>query len=272
MSEKFAAEQLMKRAYEVVHHETDCPSVGGGGDKDCRCDAVPFLRDLSATLQAKPDWPSDADVECALNARHLGLRVRDFRWESDNENDLMRAALQSVRPPAKTEECANGCPERQVCDYCQGTPGNTKDDAGVSSLVNLWRQKEVSDEPETEFDKGCEQTYNECADALESFAARHARQGETVDGGAPCRACGSVSVDTGFECNDCGYDNSRWYDAPPAQPEQTRQVPDGCIPIHRTLLGKLAIDMDAIDMPKIGAAIRRWVARYDAAPTAPEKD
>jgi len=60
----------------------------------------------------------------------------------------------------------------------------------------------------------------------------------------------------------------------PAPAASPAGVPDGCIPIHRTLLDKLATDMDSIDMPKIGAAIRRWVANYDArqsaAPAAPE--
>ena len=44
---------LLKRAYEVVHHEPDCPSIGGNGDKDCKCDAVPFLRDLESALTGR---------------------------------------------------------------------------------------------------------------------------------------------------------------------------------------------------------------------------
>ena len=27
-----------------------CPAIGGCGDKDCRCDAVPFLRELESLL------------------------------------------------------------------------------------------------------------------------------------------------------------------------------------------------------------------------------
>lgn len=46
-------EALLKRAYEVVHHELDCPSIGGNGDKDCKCDAVPFLRDLESALTGR---------------------------------------------------------------------------------------------------------------------------------------------------------------------------------------------------------------------------
>ena len=41
---------LMERAYEVVHHDVDCPAIGGNGDDDCRCDAVSFLSDLQAAL------------------------------------------------------------------------------------------------------------------------------------------------------------------------------------------------------------------------------
>jgi len=44
---------LLKRAYEVVHHEPDCPSIGGNGDKDCKCDAAPFLRDLESALTGR---------------------------------------------------------------------------------------------------------------------------------------------------------------------------------------------------------------------------
>ena len=49
-----ARASLLKRAYEAVHHDDDCPAIGGRGDEDCRCDAVPFLRDLEAAL-AKGD-------------------------------------------------------------------------------------------------------------------------------------------------------------------------------------------------------------------------
>ncbi len=41
---------LLRRAYEVVHHDAACPAIGGRGDVDCECDAVPFLRDLAARL------------------------------------------------------------------------------------------------------------------------------------------------------------------------------------------------------------------------------
>ena len=39
---------LYRRACEVVRHDNNCPAVGGAGDCDCRCDAVPFLRDFAA--------------------------------------------------------------------------------------------------------------------------------------------------------------------------------------------------------------------------------
>ena len=45
-----AVRELVKRAYEVVHHDDECPAIGGCGDKDCRCDAVPFLRELESLL------------------------------------------------------------------------------------------------------------------------------------------------------------------------------------------------------------------------------
>ncbi len=45
--------ELLARAYEVVHHGIDCPSIGGNGDADCKCDAVSFLRDLETALKAR---------------------------------------------------------------------------------------------------------------------------------------------------------------------------------------------------------------------------
>lgn len=45
-----AVRELVRRAYEVVHHDDECPAIGGCGDKDCRCDAVPFLRELESLL------------------------------------------------------------------------------------------------------------------------------------------------------------------------------------------------------------------------------
>lgn len=46
--QSLAGRHLMKRLYEVVHHDPDCNSIGGAGDKDCTCDAVPLLRELEA--------------------------------------------------------------------------------------------------------------------------------------------------------------------------------------------------------------------------------
>jgi hypothetical protein len=47
-----SAMTLYQRACEVVHHEHDCPAIGGRGDSDCQCDGVPFLRDLESHLTA----------------------------------------------------------------------------------------------------------------------------------------------------------------------------------------------------------------------------
>lgn len=32
-----------------------------------------------------------------------------------------------------------------------------------------------------------------------------------------CLRCGSMSIDTGWECNDCGYDNMSHYSKPKGQ-------------------------------------------------------
>lgn len=58
---------LMMRAYELVHHEDGCPSIGGAGDKDCRCDAVPFLNDLRNAL-AEPQTAHAAQIGLACGA------------------------------------------------------------------------------------------------------------------------------------------------------------------------------------------------------------
>ena len=46
---------LYERACEVVHHDHDCPAIGGNGDADCKCDAVPFLNDFEALAAIQPD-------------------------------------------------------------------------------------------------------------------------------------------------------------------------------------------------------------------------
>ena len=51
----------LARAYEVVRHASNCPAIGGAGDKDCRCDAVPFLNDLAVVLTGPK--PSDRAAE-----------------------------------------------------------------------------------------------------------------------------------------------------------------------------------------------------------------
>jgi len=71
LAERGEGEQrLLNRAYEVVRHDAGCPSIGGKGDADCKCDAVPFLRDLEALfLEYRP---SD-DERRAIAELSLGL-------------------------------------------------------------------------------------------------------------------------------------------------------------------------------------------------------
>jgi hypothetical protein len=44
--QSLAGRHMMDRLYEVVHHDAECKSIGGNGDQDCTCDAVPVLREL----------------------------------------------------------------------------------------------------------------------------------------------------------------------------------------------------------------------------------
>lgn len=84
-----AVAKLLARAAEVVCHDIDCLAIGGNGDDDCRCDAVPFLRDLQAALtrpvaaqccsaREQSLWPDNPPpgpsglLSCALPAGHDG--------------------------------------------------------------------------------------------------------------------------------------------------------------------------------------------------------
>lgn len=59
----FDRRKLMERAFELVHHEDGCPSIGGNGDGDCKCDAVPFLRELEVFLTALRTTHSPSEAE-----------------------------------------------------------------------------------------------------------------------------------------------------------------------------------------------------------------
>lgn len=61
---------MMRRAFEVVHHDDSCPSIGGNGDPDCRCDAVPFLAELAATFL---DFKPSDDERRAITELSVGL-------------------------------------------------------------------------------------------------------------------------------------------------------------------------------------------------------
>jgi hypothetical protein len=60
----------LERAYEVVHHDEGCPSIGGNGDADCKCDAVPFLRDLEGVFL---DYRPSDDERRAIAELSVGL-------------------------------------------------------------------------------------------------------------------------------------------------------------------------------------------------------
>jgi len=49
---------LMARLYEVVHHDSECKAIGGNGDADCTCDAVPLLRELEKAWRLPIGTPS----------------------------------------------------------------------------------------------------------------------------------------------------------------------------------------------------------------------
>lgn len=38
--------------------------------------------------------------------------------------------------------------------------------------------------------------------------------------GERCLKCGGINIDTGWECNDCGYDNRDWYYPPSQRPPE----------------------------------------------------
>lgn len=51
-------EEAMRDAAEYVSHRTECPSIGGNGDADCRCGAVAFLDMVLAALGSEPPTPA----------------------------------------------------------------------------------------------------------------------------------------------------------------------------------------------------------------------
>lgn len=56
---------LAERLYEVVRHDPDCRAIGGAGDNDCTCDAVPVLRKLEAMWNLPVgQHPVKEDVRC----------------------------------------------------------------------------------------------------------------------------------------------------------------------------------------------------------------
>lgn len=79
-------EALLKRLYEVVHHDEGCPAIGGAGDTDCTCDAVPVLRECERL--AGEDGPEErlelcraifaVVIACPRNAVPLAKAGLDF--------------------------------------------------------------------------------------------------------------------------------------------------------------------------------------------------
>ena len=49
----------------------------------------------------------------------LGALVRAEAMYGQPNADIQTALREALAEPKKPEECANGCPQLQVCDYCQ---------------------------------------------------------------------------------------------------------------------------------------------------------
>lgn len=103
-------EALIERAYEVVHHDADCPAIDGNGDADCACDAVPFLRDLKATLSRPSPRANDGEVIGADRRNIVRQYVSDPRDVEEMVYDLTRlASLSPVMPAVAGEGDAEQC-------------------------------------------------------------------------------------------------------------------------------------------------------------------
>lgn len=83
---------LLHRAYEVVHHDADCPSIGGNGDADCRCDAVPFLRDFKKAIAALQQSHNHA-VDLIAAERRRQVESEGWTPEHDDEHDTEEMAF-----------------------------------------------------------------------------------------------------------------------------------------------------------------------------------
>lgn len=80
--------ELLARAYEVVRHDVGCPSIGGNGDTDCKCDAVPFLRDLESALQSASGGDSASLEQRARSLLPDGW-THDCQGKQDYDADLL---------------------------------------------------------------------------------------------------------------------------------------------------------------------------------------
>jgi hypothetical protein len=117
------------------------------------------------------DFPDDEpEPECLLN-----------RWGSTTQEyvEQFRAALARLASPqvqaTKPAECANGCPPRTVCDYCQYAGGKGSPQVqGVEAPARATFR--------------C----RECGHVGDDFADRHYRAG---DADVECPKCGSTEAD-----------------------------------------------------------------------------
>jgi len=144
---------------EFVHDKSTGPAVPDAL-WDVRAMAYRALETLPATLEQQAEWPSDADVERAAET-HMRIRGLGMLepWKTMTEETrieyrrAMRAALQSVRPPARVvldeESSCMTCgrigepgvwlannPSVYVCKTCQLRLAS-RDDARVD-LLEKW--------------------------------------------------------------------------------------------------------------------------------------
>lgn len=99
---------LYERACEVVHHDHDCPAIGGNGDADCKCDAVPFLNDFEALAAIQPD-PDPKPVD-PISDYWDGRSA--YRSATGSPHDFTAPAMprDQLSPEARKDWLLNGAP------------------------------------------------------------------------------------------------------------------------------------------------------------------
>lgn len=164
--------------------------------------AAQMLRAFAATLRQQAEADHDFKNFHRLLCERFGYAHDEKDWRRDQVSLIEWIARQQAARTqfANPEELADWLESLHEA-YADGAVGNRK-----------WEPAQVA----ARAIRGIGQQAARVDDGMATRALEAALSAQPApDGDAPCAKCGSSSVDTGFECNDCGHDN-----APSAQPAE----------------------------------------------------